>query len=169
MKPYLRKIDTNTTGNRYDVTPLFADYEAFNALVDDLVSRLGPAKVDLVACIDALGFILGTAIAQKLKAGILSVRKGGKLPVEADRVGFRDYTGQEKELEIRRDILGNGSRVLVVDEWIETGAQVAAAIKLIEARGGIVVGVAAVNIDRNPRTEALRAQYEVYSVWQDGA
>ena len=104
MKQYLRWIDTNTTGNRNDVTPLFAHPADFNALVADLVACVADTSVDLVAAIDSLGFILGTAIAQKLNVGILTVRKGNKLPVEADQVEFCDYTGLSKQLEIRRDI-----------------------------------------------------------------
>ena len=122
MKNYLRWIDRNTTGNRCDVTPLFSHHADFNALVDDLAASVAVSPIDLVASIDALGFILGTAIAQKLGVGILPVRKGGKLPVESDRTEFRDYTGQDKQLEIRRDILSQGSRVLIVDECRKTGS-----------------------------------------------
>jgi adenine phosphoribosyltransferase len=169
MKQYLRWIDTHTTGDRNDVTPLFAHPDGFNALVDDLVSCIGDVSVDLVACIDALGFILGTAIAQKLNVGILAVRKGGKLPVEADRAKFRDYSGVDKQLEIRRDILRPGQRVLVVDEWIETGAQVSAAIALIEGQEGIIAGIATINIDDNENTRRLHSSYDVWSVWTDGS
>lgn len=164
MKFYLQKIDTSTQGNRCDVTPLFACPEAFNALVDDLLSQLQNTRVDIVAGIDALGFILGTAIAQKLNVGILPVRKGGKLPVPVDRVEFKDYTGHTKQLEIRQDILTPGQRVLVVDEWIETGAQVSAAISLIVGQGAVIAGIATINIDENERTQPIRDHYRVFSV-----
>ena len=164
MKNYLRWIDRNTNGSRYDVTPLFSHHADFNALVDDLAASVAGTTIDLVACIDALGFILGTAIAQKLGVGILPVRKGGKLPVESDRTEFRDYTGQEKQLEIRRDILSQGSRVLIVDEWIETGAQVSATISLIEGHGAIVVGIATINMDDNEKTKSISSKYKVYTV-----
>ena len=169
MKPYLRWIDTETTGNRCDVTPLFAHHEDFNALVEDLVACVADTPIDLVAGIDALGFILGSAVAQKLKLGILTIRKGGKLPVEASRTSFRDYTGHEKQLEIRTDILAPGHRVLIVDEWIETGAQVSAAIRLIEGQGAAVAGVATINIDDNENTRRLRSSYAVWSVWEQMA
>ena len=164
VESYLHWIDAHTSGDRCDVTPLFAHPRAFNALIDDLVARIGDTSVDLVACIDALGFVLGTALAQRLGVGILTVRKGGKLPVQASRIGFRDYTGREKELEIRRDVLIAGQRVLVVDEWIETGAQVTAAIRLVEEQGATVVGVAAINIDHNEHTEPLISDYRVWTV-----
>jgi len=169
MKNYLHRIDTNTIGNRCDVTPLFSHHADFNALVDDLISGIADTTVDLVACIDALGFILGTAIAQKLMVGILPIRKGGKLPVESDKTEFRDYTGEDKQLEIRRDILSQGLRVLIVDEWIETGAQVSAAITLIESYGAIVAGIAAINMDDNVKTRQISSKYEVYTVWEEGA
>lgn len=169
MKQYLRWIDRDTIGNRYDVTPLFSHHADFNALVDDLVECTAGTTVDLVACIDALGFILGTAIARKLEVGILPVRKGGKLPVESDRTAFRDYTGQDKQLEIRRDILSQGSRVLIVDEWIETGAQVSAAITLIESHGAIVAGIATINMDDNEKTRQISSRYKVYTVWEEDA
>jgi len=122
MKDYLRLIDTHTRGPRCEVTPLFADAAAFAALVSDLVAPFDAVKIDLVAGIDALGFILGTAIAIRLGKGFIPIRKGGKLPVQADRVDFVDFTGQSKSLELRAGAVQPGVKILLVDEWIETGA-----------------------------------------------
>jgi adenine phosphoribosyltransferase len=169
MKHYLRRIDRNTIGNRYDVTPLFSNHQDFNALVDDLVARIAGTNVHLVACIDALGFILGTAIAQKLEVGVLPVRKGGKLPVATESETFCDYTGHIKTLEIRQDVLAPGTHVLIVDEWIETGAQVSAAITLIEGHGAIVAGIATINMDDNEETRSISSRYKVYAVWEEDA
>jgi len=165
MPHYLDLIDTNTTGPRYDVTPLFANYAAFDALLHDFERLLAHVQYDVVAGIDALGFILGTALALRLHKGFVSVRKGGKLPVAVDRVSFVDYSGEQKSLELRHDAIKPGTRVLVVDEWIETGAQAKAAIALIERQGGIVVGVAAFQIDANAATQPLRDAYPCYAVW----
>ena len=167
MKDYLSLIDRNTSG-RCDVTPLFSHFDGFNTLVNDLVDQVPKTGIDIVACIDALGFILGTAISQKLNVGILTIRKGGKLPVTTDQIDFTDYTGLEKQLEIRQDILSEGSRVLIVDEWIETGAQVGASIKLIENQGAIVVGIVSIAMDDNEKTKYLKSNYKVISVWNDG-
>ena len=167
MKNYLSLIDRNTSG-RCDVTPLFSHFDGFNTLVNDLVDQVPKTGIDIVACIDALGFILGTAISQKLNVGILTIRKGGKLPVTTDQIDFTDYTGLEKQLEIRQDILSEGSRVLIVDEWIETGAQVGASIKLIENQGAIVVGIVSIAMDDNEKTKYLKSNYKVISVWNDG-
>ena len=167
MKNYLSLIDRNTSG-RCDVTPLFSHFDGFNTLVNDLIDQVPKTGIDIVACIDALGFILGTAISQKLNVGILTIRKGGKLPVTTDQIDFTDYTGLEKQLEIRQDILSEGSRVLIVDEWIETGAQVGASIKLIENQGAIVVGIVSIAMDDNEKTKYLKSNYKVISVWNDG-
>lgn len=78
---YLQLIDMDTAGNRCDVTPLFADYEAFTALVNDLAAPFVDVDIDLVAGIDALGFVLATAVSIHLRKGLLTIRKGGKLPV----------------------------------------------------------------------------------------
>ncbi len=79
MTDYLQLIDTHTQAPRYDLTPLFANAEGFRALVDDLLGQIGDTAFDLVAGIDALGFVLGTALAVRTQRGFLTVRKGGKL------------------------------------------------------------------------------------------
>ena len=92
----------------------------------------GGDQFDCVVGIDALGFILGTAVAIHSKKAFVPIRKGGKLPVVSDAIGFVDYTGQVKSLELRKGAITPGTRVLLVDEWIETGSQVKAAVELIE-------------------------------------
>ena len=164
MKPYLAKIDTNTTGSRNDVTPLFADREAFSQSADDLAEPFMNADIDVVVAIDALGFILGTAIAERLGVGVVPARKGGKLPVVTERVELVDYSGEPKALEMRRDALTPGMNVVIADEWVETGAQVKAAIALVERLGGHVRGIATICMDRNADTEELRRRYAVHTV-----
>ena len=158
-RPYLALIDRDTSGNRCDVTPLFADYAAFSALVDDLAALVEPLAFDVVVGIDALGFILGAALALRMQCGFVPIRKGGKLPVAVDSVECVDYTGQRKTLELRQGALATGTRALLVDEWIETGAQVRAAIQLIEGQGGVIAGIASLHIDDDEATEPLRARY----------
>jgi adenine phosphoribosyltransferase len=155
---YLELIDCGTGGPRCDVTPLFADYSAFARLVDDLASRFERAP-DCVAGIDALGFILGTALALHWRVGFAAIRKGGKLPGAADRETFVDYTGQHKELELRADLLPAGTRVILVDEWNETGAQARSAAALVERQGAIVAGIAAIHIDVNDNTQPILDRY----------
>jgi adenine phosphoribosyltransferase len=167
MENYLRLVDTHTQGRRYDVTPLFADPQAFAALVEDLIHPFAEIESDCVAGIDALGFILGAAIAVRLDKGFVPIRKGGKLPVQTDTAKFVDYTAQKKSLELRIGAIRSGTRVLVVDEWVETGAQVQAAIELLERQGGVVIGVATINMEDNAITRLLRSKYQCHSVWRD--
>jgi adenine phosphoribosyltransferase len=168
MTNYLQLIDTHTPGPRYDVTPLFGDYAAFSRLADDLLERFDGAAFDLIAGIDALGFILGAGMAVRAQKGFVPIRKHGNLPVQVDVAEFVDYSGQPKALELRVGAVKLGTRVLLVDEWIETGAQAKAAISLIEKQGGVVVGVATVNVDVNENTRPLLEKYNCQSFWRDG-
>ena len=164
MKPYLERIDRRTEGPRCDVTPLFGDREAFASLVGDLLAQIDGVAFDVVAGIDALGFILGTAIAVRTGKAFVPVRKGGKLPGAKISQEFVDYTGMPKALEMRPDALRPGAAVLLVDEWIETGAQVRAAARLIEQQGAKVAAIATINLDSNERTRPLQEKYRVFFV-----
>ena len=166
MTKYLHQIDTNTNGQRCDVTPLFADYDAFSALVDDISAAFDSNEFDYVAGIDALGFILGTAIAMRAKKGFVPIRKGGKLPVATRSISFVDYSGMRKSLEIRVDAALLGARVLLVDEWIETGTQVHAAVELVESQQGIIAGIATIKMDDNESTQILKKRYKCYQAWK---
>jgi adenine phosphoribosyltransferase len=143
----LSLIDHDTDGRRADVTPLFADAAAFREVVRQITSLARPTGFTLVAGIDALGFVLGAAVAIEAGTGFVPVRKGGKLPVETDSAAFDDYDGTRKTLEVRRGAFGAADRVLIVDEWIETGAQVLAAAMLIEGQGAAVAGAATIHCD----------------------
>ena len=169
---YLALIDRSKLHyKRSDVTPIFADPRAFAALVDDLLrpwQNLPPAeRIQCVVGTDALGFVVGTAIALRLGVGFVPVRKGGKLPVRHERVAFRDYSGTEKVFELRADPWPKGTRVLLTDEWIETGSTAQAAVELIERAGGIVAGIAAIAFRRNERTAPLWAKYKCHGVWPE--
>ena len=167
MRPYLKLIDTKTTGNRYDVTPVFSDAKMLGQLVEDLATPFENSKIDFVVCIDALGFILGTAIANYLGVGIIPVRKGGKLPVDTFGVDFIDYSRTPKRLEIRKDVLPENSNVLIVDEWIETGAQVNAVIELVESLKANIIGIATINMDLNEKTDKIKNKYTVHTIWEN--
>ena len=169
-RTYLRLVDTRAPGPRYDVTPVFADHQAFTQLIEDLSDRCRDLDFVLVAGIDALGFILGAALALRMHRGFVPIRKGGKLPVAADTVRFVDYSGQETTLELRAGVLRPSTSVLVVDDWIETGAQVTAAIALVEGQDGIVAGIAGLHMDGNDATRRLAERYpcRVLSGWLTG-
>lgn len=164
---YLDRLGTDTTG-RYDVTTLLGDPETFAALRADLLAGVpAGAEPTVVVGIDALGFALGAALAGDLDVGFVPVRKGGKLPyrdAELDRRTVTDYSGERKELEIRRTALESGDRALVVDDWIETGAQMRAATELVESCGATVAAVLAVGAGEHEATADLYADYPVYGL-----
>jgi adenine phosphoribosyltransferase len=166
MKDYLELIDRSTTGRRYDVTPVFRSFRAFSALLDDLLELCQEIEYDTVAAIDALGFTLGAAIAIRSEKPLVPIRKGGKLPTEVHKANFIDYTGNEKSLEIRLDALDASNRVLLVDEWVQTAAQVKAAIGLIEGQGAAVAAILSINIDDSEATKELRESYPMLALSQ---
>jgi adenine phosphoribosyltransferase len=164
MADYLSLIRLNPQGPRNDVTPLFADHSALRSLAEDLLDPFGLADFDYIAGIDALGFVLGTAMAFVAHKGFVPIRKAGRLPGPSRSVCFTDYTGQEKALEMGENAFKPQAGLLLVDDWIETGAQAKAAVQLIESQGGIVVGICAIHIDDNASTKWLRNRYRCHAV-----
>lgn len=154
-------IDTNTDGRRYDVSTLYADFDSYKSVVQNLAEQLKNVPCNSVAGIDALGFVLGVSVAWELGKGFLTIRKGGKLPVEVISQDFVDYSGQQKTLEIRRDALTSGDYIVIVDEWIETGSQMKAAISLIEQLDGKVSRLVTLHCDDNECTRELNKNYGI--------
>ena len=150
---------------RADVTPIFGDATALGAVARYLATPF--AGAEFVAAVDALGFVLGTAMAMVLGCGVLTIRKGGKLPGPVRSRTFTDYSGETKTLSLSRDLDLRGARVVVVDEWIETGAQVAAAIDLLEEAGAQIIGIATISIDQNDRTAALAERFLIRALDAD--
>ena len=109
----------------------------------------------------------GTAAALRLGVGFVPVRKGGKLPVKKETAVFRDYSNEEKSLELRANPWPAGTRVLLIDEWIETGTQARAAAELVERAGGVIAGIAAIAFRRNERTAPLWARYRCHGLWPE--
>jgi adenine phosphoribosyltransferase len=135
---------------RADVTPLYANAMAFRATVDALLERTASLNWNVVAAVDSLGFVLGGAIAGRRGCGLVAVRKEGKLPHATLREPFEHYAGGVDALEVREDLFFERDRVLIVDEWIETGATVAAATHLVERCGAVVAGIATLHCDLPP-------------------
>jgi adenine phosphoribosyltransferase len=129
--------------NFRDVTTLFQDSEAFRATIDALVEAVEPLRPDVVAAVDARGFLLGGALAYKLGKPVVLVRKKGKLPY---RTVAEDYALEygTATIEVHADACRAGDRVVIVDDLIATGGTLLAAAKLFRALRGDVVGVAAV-------------------------
>jgi len=161
-RSYLRKMAPTVKGDTFawlDPSAAYINGRAFAQMVDDLVHPFRTVPVDVVAGIDAAGYILGAALATRLGTGILTVRKAGKLPVPTEEVEFINYSKRTQSLELRKPAFRPGTRVLLVDQWVETGGTMGAAIELIERQGGVIAGIATVAIEENPQTSALREAY----------
>ena len=122
-----------------DITPLLADAELLRATTDAMAAPFEGLGVTHVVAVESRGFILGSPVAQRLGAGFVPVRKVGKLPFKTERVEYALEYGTDR-LEIHADACGAGSRVLVVDDVLATGGTAAAACRLVERVGGLVVG-----------------------------
>ena len=126
-----------------DITPLLADPEAFPAAVDALCEPFQKAGVHYVAGIEARGFIFGAAVAARLKAGFVPIRKKGKLPCDTERATYALEYGTDC-IEMHRDTIPRGAKVLLVDDLLATGGTLQAACELVEKVGAEVVGIAVV-------------------------
>jgi adenine phosphoribosyltransferase len=125
----------------YDLTTLLQDPNGFHDLVDKLCDHYASKPVDVVAGIEARGFIFAPALAYRLKAGFVPVRKPKKLPWRTVSATYQLEYGSD-QLEIHQDAVKKGQRVLLCDDLLATGGTAAAAIELVRKLGGEVVGAA---------------------------
>jgi len=121
-----------------DITTLLGNAPMFRRAVDELVRPWTGSKVDRVAGIEARGFILGGAIAHQLAAGFVPIRKKGKLPHETVRVAYSLEYGLD-EIEMHRDGVARGERIILVDDLIATGGTAEAAVKLLRSLGAEIL------------------------------
>ena len=124
----------------YDVTTLLQDREGLQMAVDAMAAPYMGKSIDLVVGIESRGFIFGSAIADRLKAGFVPVRKPGKLPYQTRRASYALEYGNDA-LEIHEDAAANSQRVLIVDDLLATGGTAAATVGLVRGLGAEVVGV----------------------------
>jgi len=124
----------------YDITTLLKDKTGLRGVVDGLKSHYEDTKVDVVLGIEARGFIFAPALAYALGAGFVPVRKPKKLPAECVRVTYDLEYGTDT-LEMHKDAVRPGDRVLIVDDLLATGGTAAAAASMVKEAGGVVVGM----------------------------
>jgi adenine phosphoribosyltransferase len=125
----------------YDLTTLLKDKKGFRTLIDRLCKHYDGHKIDLVAGIEARGFIFAPALAYRLAAGFVPVRKPKKLPAKTAKVSYALEYGTDT-LEMHEDAVQKGQRVLLCDDLLATGGTAAAAVQLIRSVGGTVDGAA---------------------------
>src|SRR6478672_8668192 len=126
--------------NFYDITTLLQDAEGLSNTIEALYGFVANEKVDTVIGVESRGFIFAAPLAYKLGAGFIPVRKPKKLPAEKVSVSYDLEYGQDT-LEMHRDAVGEGHRVLIVDDLLATGGTARAVIDLVEGLGGKVVGL----------------------------
>jgi adenine phosphoribosyltransferase len=124
-----------------DLTPLMGDSQALRATIEALVAPFRGDRVQLVAGMEARGFVFGALAAYELGAGFVPLRKPGKLPAQVEAVTYALEYGTAT-LEVHRDALGHGRRVLLVDDVLATGGTAAASVDLLERLGATLVGCA---------------------------
>jgi len=124
-----------------DITPLLADAAAFSTAVDGICGHFAGHDIDKVLGVEARGFIIAAPVADRLGAGFVPVRKAGKLPWDIEREEYELEYGTDL-LEIHRDAVHAGERVLLVDDVLATGGTAAASVRLVERLGGEVLGLA---------------------------
>ena len=159
---YLNIMSPNTKGEKFawlDPTSIYINGDAFHDLLDDLVADLEPVTCDVVGGLDAMGFVLGSALATRLGVGFLPIRKAGKLCVDTDSVTFSNYSGRTQNMEMRKPAFAAGTKVLLVDQWIETGGTMDGAIRLIQQQGGKVAGLVAIAMENNEKTASYRKKF----------
>jgi adenine phosphoribosyltransferase len=123
----------------YDITTLLKDNQGFRALIDSLYDHYHDKPIDSVAGIEARGFIFGPALAYRLGAGFIPVRKPNKLPAKAARETYQLEYGTDA-VEIHEDAVGKGQRILICDDLLATGGTAAATVRLVQKLRGEVMG-----------------------------
>ena len=147
----------------YDITAMLKDPEAFRESVDQLVNYYQETEVDVVVGVESRGFIFGAPLAYKLGVGFVPVRKPGKLPAEKLAESYELEYGTNT-LEIHKDAIQQGQKVLVVDDLLATSGTAKATCNLVEKLGGQVVGVAfVIELNFLKGREQLKG-YDVFSL-----
>ncbi len=142
LKKYIRSIrDFPIKGVMFrDITTLLKDPSAMEETLNQLIKLTSGIKIDKVAGIESRGFIFGAMLANKLKAGFIPLRKPGKLPAETESQTYQLEYGLDK-IEIHKDAVRSGDKVLIHDDLLATGGTAEAACKLVEKLGGEVVQI----------------------------
>jgi len=142
LRKYIREVpDWPKKGILFrDITPLLGEPKAFKAAVDAMAADYVGAGIQYVVGVEARGFIFGSAVAAKLNAGFVPVRKKGKLPYKTESITYELEYGTST-VEVHKDAIPAGAKVLMVDDLLATGGTIEAACKLIERLGGKIAGV----------------------------
>jgi len=147
----------------YDITTLLKDRVGYATLIDALSEHYLDKGIDLVLGMEARGFIFGPAVAYRLNAGFVPVRKPGKLPAATSRVEY-DLEYGSNALEVHKDAIEKGQRIIIVDDLLATGGTAQATVQLAESMGAEIAGLGfVVELDFLKGRQRL-AKYDVFSL-----
>jgi adenine phosphoribosyltransferase len=148
-----------------DITPVLADPTTFNLCLDAMAASFDAARIDAIVGIESRGFIFGAALASRMRKAFVPARKPGKLPAATQRIDYQLEYGFDA-LEIHRDAIKPAEKVLIVDDLLATGGTAWAAIELVRALGGQVIGACfAIELTFLPGRTRLQ-QVDVFSLVQ---
>ncbi|HNV24003.1 MAG TPA: adenine phosphoribosyltransferase [Candidatus Omnitrophota bacterium] len=165
LKKYIRDIpDFPKKGIIFkDITTLLKDKEAFKKTINLLAKNYKDESIDFVIAVEARGFIFGAALAYKLGAGFIPVRKKGKLPYKTNNITYSLEYGTDT-LEIHEDAIPENARVLIVDDLLATGGTIRAVADLVKEQKALIVGLAFVVELRFLKGKEKLQDFDLYSV-----
>lgn len=144
-----------------DITPVFQDPKLFGQVVDTLVTQFKPQKFDVIAAVEARGFIFGSVLARELGCSFVPIRKAGKLPYHTRGEDYSLEYGTAR-IEMHDDAIKSGAKVMIHDDLLATGGTAAAAGRLIKNAGGVIGGFSfIINLSFLPGDENLSASFGV--------
>jgi len=165
LKDYIRNIpDWPKPGILFrDITPLLANPQAMASAVEALAERFKNAGIEYVAAVEARGFIFGVAVAEKIGAGFVPIRKKGKLPHKTESITYDLEYGTDS-LEVHVDAVKKDSKVLMIDDLLATGGTMSAACQLIEKLGASIAEVACLIELKELKGRERLKDYKIFTV-----
>ena len=149
-----------------DITTLLKDAAAYKEVIDALAQKISQTHIDYIVAIESRGYLLGAPLAYKLGTGLVLVRKPGKLPAEVEKIEYDLEYGKDT-LEIHKDSIEKGKKVLVIDDLLATGGTVKATMDLVKKVGGDVVAAAfMIELENLHGKEKLPSDIKVYSLFK---
>lgn len=149
-----------------DITPLLQNKDAFKEAIDCLKAQFKELEFDYIVGIEARGFLVGTPLALEMNKGFIPIRKPGKLPSEKLTASY-DLEYGSNELEIHRDAISEGDKVLLIDDLLATGGTIKAAIELVEKLGGKIVDIGFLLELEDLKGRSELADYNIFSLIKD--
>ena len=165
LKRYIRDIpDFPTSGILFrDITPLLKEPDALREAVEDLANYCESQRADVIAGVEARGFLFAAPLAYRLGIPLIPIRKGGKLPFETHIVSYALEYGSDA-VEVHTDAISSQQRVVVVDDLLATGGTLAAAASLVKKAGGQVSGLAVLVELTDLKGRDLLEPYDIHSL-----